>query len=81
MGGGRWIRCEFGPGWGWTEAPYQPYRYGDTWRTFDYWKNLYGDVKVLYIAAGLEYWAVEPNFGQHVYVDCITVNGVTYDLE
>lgn len=81
VGGREWIKGMPGFGWGWTEAPYPPYRYGDTWQPYDYWQSLYSDATVLYVAVGLEYWAAEPNLGVPLYVDDITINGITYDLE
>lgn len=79
---GKWTLAIPGILWGWTEAPYPPYRYGDTWQSYDYWQSLYDDATVLYVAAGLEYWAAEPEgIGIPLYVDDITINDITYDLE
>jgi len=79
---GKWTLAIPGLRWGWTEAPYPPYQYGQTWQSYDYWQNLYSDATVLYVAAGLEYWAAEPEgIGVPLYVDDITINGITYNLE
>lgn len=86
FGSGEWITGTGGRRWGWTEATYPPYRYGDVWEPYEYWQKLYGDAAVLYVAAALEYWAAEPEgIGELLYVDAVTINttisSTTYDLE
>jgi hypothetical protein len=47
----------------------------------DYWVSKYGDLKVTHIGIVLEYWAVEAyGYGEPLYADEITVNGVTYNI-
>ena len=78
---GEWIDTTVGNRWGWTEASNQLSTYGKTWNPFDYWKDQYGNATVLYIGIALEYWAVEPyGYGEPLYADELTVNGVTYNI-
>jgi outer membrane protein assembly factor BamB len=80
-GNGEWKDTTVGNRWGWTEASNQLSTYGKTWNTLDYWKDQYGNATVLCIGIALEYWAVEPaGYGEPLYADELTVNGVTYNI-
>ena len=82
FGDGEWTVGVGGLRWGWTEATYPPSNYGEIWQPFDYWQELYGNATVSYVAVALEYWAVEPEgIGEPLYVDTVTINTITYDLE
>jgi hypothetical protein len=79
---GEWIIGRGGLRWGWTEATYPPYQYGDVWQPYSYWHDLYKDAIALYVATALEYWAAGPEgIGEPLYVDTVTINAMTYDLE
>jgi len=82
FGSGEWTVGTGGLRWGWTEASYPPWRYGDVWQCYDYWQDMYDDALALYVGVALQYWAVEPEgLGEPLYVDDVTINGITYDLE
>jgi hypothetical protein len=77
-GDGEWKDTTVGNRWGWTEASNQLSTYGKIWEPLDYCKDQYGNATVLYIGVALEYWAMEPNgYGEPLYVDELTVNGIT----
>jgi outer membrane protein assembly factor BamB len=80
-GDGEWADTTVGNRWGWTEASNQLSTYGKIWEPLDYWKAQYGSATVLYIGIALEYWAMDPDgYGEPLYVDELTVNGVTYNI-
>ncbi len=82
FGSGEWVVGVGGLRWGWTEATYPITEYGRIWKPFEDWQGLYGNATALYVAAALEYWAAEPEgLGEPLYVDTVTINGITYDLE
>ena len=82
FGNDKWTMGTGGLRWGWTEASYPPFEYGKVWNSYKYWKDKYGEMMVLYVAIALEYWAVEPEgLGEPLYVDTVTINEVTFDLE
>lgn len=86
-GSGEWIIGTGGLRWGWTEATSPFSEWGQIWKPYEYWQDVYGNASVLYVAIALEYWAVVGNatfeksgLGKPLYVDDITINGVTYIL-
>ena len=80
-GDGEWKDTTVVNRWGWTEAYNQLSVYGKTWNQLDYWKDQYGSATVLYIGIALEYWAAGPDgYSEPLYVDELTVNGVTYNI-
>jgi hypothetical protein len=79
---GDWKATTGGNRWGWTETNINLTSYGKIWNTLDYWVSKYGDLKVTHIGIVLEYWAVEAyGYGEPLYADEITVNGVTYNIQ
>jgi hypothetical protein len=78
---GEWKATTGGNGWGWTETNIQMSNYSSVWNPLDYWIAKYSNLKVNFIGIILEYWAVDPDgYGQPLYADELTVNGVTYNI-
>jgi hypothetical protein len=78
---GAWQISTGGNRWGWTEANYQLSSYGVTWKSFDSWRNDYGNARVLFLGIALEYWSVDPyGFGEPLYADELILNSVTYNI-
>jgi hypothetical protein len=73
---GDWKLSTGGLRWGWAEAS------GSLpWSPLDYWKSLYGKVKVLYIGLGLEYSSVDPDgLGEPLYADEVVIREI-YSIE